>query len=496
MNKIWRRFNIVFSAAIILHMVAALHIHAANPKSEFRGAWLHTVFQEQYLKNSSEQNKTYICSLLDKLKEAGINAVIFQVRPQADAFYVSQYEPWSIFLTSEGKAPVPFWDPLKYIIEQAHIRGMELHAWLNPYRVTSSAKQIPKNSVYTRYPERFVKYGGKIYFDPGLPENRDFIANVVADIVEHYDIDAIHMDDYFYPYPVKNIPFPDDKSYKLYGKGMDRNDWRRENVNLLIEKLSQTIKDIKPWVRFGVSPFGIWRNKKSDERGSETDGLENYDSLYADVLLWTEKGWLDYLMPQLYWNIEHPVASYKTLAHWWNQYSHGRHMIIGQDIAVTFKAPDPTGESDDQSQLKAKINMSRELKNISGNCWWPGYSLVNNHCGVSDSLAVKHYINPALPPSYTWISKKCPESITQITLDGKTINWEHHSDSEELNNAARFVVYRFESDENLDYEDSDNICAITGLKSYKADRPGFYSITVLNRVNNESLPSDLIKIEE
>ncbi|MDE6468689.1 MAG: family 10 glycosylhydrolase, partial [Muribaculaceae bacterium] len=298
---------------LIIALVPAFSA-AASPKREFRGAWLHTVFQAQYKRNTTEQNKRYLATQLDSLKAAGVNAVIFQVRPQADAFYDSKIEPWSIYLTDGGKAPVPFWDPLEFMVEEAHRRGMELHAWLNPYRVTSNRKQktlLPAGHIYRKHPERFVEYGGKLYFDPGLPENREFICKVVDDIVSRYDIDGIHFDDYFYPYPIKGVQFPDDKSFAKYGVGAQRADWRRRNVDLLIEEVNSRIKTLKPWVRFGVSPFGIYRNKKTDPRGSDTNGLENYDALYADVLLWQKNGWTDYLIPQLYWELEHKPASYR-----------------------------------------------------------------------------------------------------------------------------------------------------------------------------------------
>ena len=285
---------------------AALSVAVAQaPKHEFRGAWLHTVFQGQYKNQNTEQNKAYLIGQLDSLRKVGVNAVIFQVRPQSDAFYASELEPWSRYLTDGGNAPRPFWDPLQFMIEQCHERGMELHAWLNPYRVTSNSKQtLPQNHIYHRHPERFIRYDGKLYFDPGQPENREFIGAVVDDIVARYDVDGIHFDDYFYPYPVKGKEFGDDASYRRYGNGMDRGDWRRHNVDLLIEDLHRRIAAAKPWVRFGISPFGIWRNQSSDSRGSRTSGLQNYDALYADVLLWEEEGWIDYLLPQLYWELD------------------------------------------------------------------------------------------------------------------------------------------------------------------------------------------------
>lgn len=352
-------------------LLGAAPAGASNPKHEFRGAWLHTVHQGQYAKMTPEQTKAYLCDQLDKLKAAGCNAVVFQVRPSADALYPSELEPWSRFLTGKaGEAPVPFWDPLQFMIDESHKRGMELHAWLNPYRVTTSkGEKLPANHIYHKHPERFVSYAdNKVYFDPGLPENRKFIEDVVKDIITRYDVDAIHMDDYFYPYPVKGHDFPDDKSYSEYGKGMDRGDWRRQNVDLLIEGLHNVIAENKPWVRLGISPFGIWRNKTSDPRGSDTNGLQNYDGLYADVLLWTEKGWVDYMLPQLYWELEKKVASSEKLAYWWNDNANGRHMYIGQAIEKTMDMPD-LAPSKNPTQLDHKIRLTRELPNIQGNCW-------------------------------------------------------------------------------------------------------------------------------
>ena len=365
--------------SFLLLLSAALGVSAESPKQEFRGAWLHTVYQGQYKKQTTAQNQAYLRNLLDSLQLTGVNAVIFQVRPQADAFYDSKLEPWSRFLTDDGAKPKPYWDPLQFMVEECHKRGMELHAWLNPYRVTTNAKQtLPKGHIYHKHPERFVRYDGKLYFNPGLPENREFIGKVVEDIVSRYDIDAIHFDDYFYPYPAKGKDFDDAAAFAKYGKGMARDDWRRHNVDLLIEELNTRIKKLKPWVRFGISPFGIWRNKTSDPRGSDTNGLQNYDALYADVLLWEEKGWIDYLLPQLYWELDHKAASSRILADWWNENSgHNRHLYIGQDVERCMS----------KGELGEKVEISRSRQNVAGNCWWPGYSVTRNSGGVADSLA-------------------------------------------------------------------------------------------------------------
>lgn len=492
MINLKRARTYIVTGLVLMIFATISGIAAESPKREFRGAWMHTVFQDQYLKQSTAANKKYICEQLDKLKAAGINAVFFQVRPQSDAFYKSDIEPWSRFLTSDGLAPQPFWDPLEFITAEAHKRGMELHAWLNPYRVTSSAKQVPhKKHLYHSQPSRFVTYDKKIYFDPGIPDNQEYINRIVADIVTRYDIDGVHMDDYFYPYPVAGKPFPDSKSYARYGKGKKLDDWRRDNVNRLIESLNATIKSIKPWVRFGVSPFGIWRNKKSDPRGSDTDGLANYDDLYADVLLWAEKGWVDYLIPQLYWNTDHPKASYAVLADWWNSNCTNRHVYIGQSIPVTMGKPDAV-QSADNTQLTLKIDHTRRAANIYGNCWWPAYSLTANHVGIADSLHCRHQAVHALPPVCEWLSTGEPEPVYNLHLKGNRLVWESDEVTGTNRDAIRFVVYRFTDENDFNLDDPANIVTVTPDHTFTADKPGYYVVTALDRVNNESLPSEAI----
>lgn len=484
---------------------------ATAPKREFRGAWLHTVHQGQYAKMTTEQNKAYLIGLLDSLKLTGNNAVIFQVRPSADALYPSDLEPWSRFLTgTAGKAPTPAWDPLQFMIEESHKRGMELHAWLNPYRVTTSKKEtLPDNHIGRKEPNRIVSYGGKLYFDPGLPENREFIEAVVRDIITRYDVDAIHMDDYFYPYPVKGVDFPDNKSYAQYGGDLDRGDWRRLNVNQLIEGLHKVIQEHKPWVRLGISPFGIWRNKKSDERGSDTNGLQNYDDLYADVILWTEKGWVDYMLPQLYWELEKEVASSEKLAYWWNDNANGRHMYIGQDVHKTMTKPDIDG-SKDPNQLAHKIALSRELPFIHGNCWWPGYSVTRNFKGIADSLAVKEQPNVAIIPAYTWMDNVAPEEVTNLRVKkdknvaGKVaLSWKAPVPTGVMQTAHAYGVYVFKEGEPVNLENVNAVKAVvygdvyteidrtgTGVVSYSLSglEKGKYTIvvTVFDRAWNES----------
>lgn len=487
-----------FFSVVAVMALAAMTAMAVNPKREFRGGWMHTVYQGQYAQKSTSELQKYLIDQLDKLQAAGVNAVLFQVRPSADAFYPSKLEPWSRFLTKDGKAPEPYWDPLQFMIDESHRRGMELHAWLNPYRVTTSPKEkLAPGHLYHKEPQRFVTYkgDGKMYFDPGLPENRRFIEDVVMDIVNRYDVDGIHFDDYFYPYPAKGEDFPDSASYAKYGNGMDRGDWRRHNVDMLIEEIHGKIAASKPWVRFGVSPFGIWRNKKSDPRGSDTNGLQNYDALYADVLLWSEKGWVDYLLPQLYWELEHKLASTAVLADWWNANAGPRHMYYGQDVANIMKHAD-LAPSTEKTQLRHKIELSRSLPNVQGNCWWPAYAITANVGGVADSLKNDLQSTRALVPSYPWISKAVPATPANVKAKDGKLSWTAEAPKAMVNDAVRFVVYRFDNGTKPDFENAAAIVTVTPEASFDITLPGDYYVTALNRVNTESKPSAKVTVKK
>lgn len=490
---------------ILMCLLAVLPMmsFAANPKREFRGAWLHIIGQTQYMniqqKGSAELQK-YIADQIDKLHRVGCNAVFFQVRPTADAAYISDYEPWSCWITGKrGKAPDPVWDPLQLAIEEAHKRGMELHAWLNPYRVTSSLKDVlPADHISKKNPERFFKYDGKIFFDPAYQENRDYICDIVKDITTRYDIDGIHIDDYFYPYPVAGKAIPDAESYKKFGNGESIGDWRRHNVDMLIEQMHSTIKNTKPWVRFGVSPFGIWRNKKTDPRGSDSNGLQNYDGLYADVLLWAKNGWVDYLAPQLYWELDLRVAPSRHLAHWWNDNSEGVDIYIGQDVRRTMNSADP--KAGDKNELATKVRLSRELPNIKGNVWWHGYWVTENMKGVADSLAYVHQNTVALPPAYGDQRRK-PSPVKNLQLKRKNgklyLEWDADKIQQKATDAVRFVVYSFLEDEKPDLDNVEAIMILTPQKEYLVSEDDdkdsikgmHFAVTALDRQNRESNPT-------
>ena len=466
-----------------------------TPKREFRGTWIQTVGQTRYQQMNSAAMKQYIADMVRKLDEAGINAIIFQVRPEADAFYKSNLEPWSRFLTGrQGQAPDdPSFDPLAVMIEECHKRGMELHAWLNPYRVkTSMSTQLAPNHIYWKYPERFIQYGTQLFFDPGLPENRAFICDVVRDIVSRYNVDAIHMDDYFYPYPIAGQPFPDDRSFSMYAakqgfSATQRDDWRRNNVNLLIQEIKYAIAATKPWVRFGVSPFGIYRNKKStpDGSGSETNGLQNYDDLYADVKLWAEKGWIDYNMPQLYWEIGHRAADYTTLLHWWNANNSGKQLYIGQDLKRSM----------DKNELPTKIRQSREMSFVNGNCYWYGYLILDNADEVTSLLKTEIHRAKALLPAYTHMFDGKPKKVKNLkevyTEDMHFLAWDRENDPTNPEKAKNYVVYRFRDGEKVDIRRAENIVKVTPdnfyLFPYEGGKKKYtYVVTALDAFNNES----------
>lgn len=475
---------------LVLIMLFTAKMWAENPKREFRGAWLHTVGQNHFAARTTEQNKEYLRDQLDKMQQAGINAVIFQVRPVADAFYPSEIEPWSAYLTGEsGIAPADEWDPLDFMIDECHSRGMELHAWLNPYRSVQIKDKVQPNHSTRTEPWRYITFSGRYYFDPGLPENRKLINDIVKDIVSRYDIDAIHMDDYFYPYPVKGVRFNDDKSFAKYGNGKPRNDWRRENVNKLIKELSSSIHGEKPWVRFGISPFGIWRNIGSDPKGSNSRGLQNYDDLYADVILWAKEGWIDYQAPQLYWELEHRAAPSGILADWWNANAYGRHMYFGQDVERTMNS----------DEFDKKMEISRRLPNVQGNVWWPSVSVTGNYKDVAKILSEGAQSTVALTPEYPWLACDNDRHIAaprNLSIDDGVLSWEFPlqvDDNCPVSCYAGTVIYKLSNDN--DTPDKLNAESILGVVRGEDnffilgdDIPEGTSIavTALDRINRES----------
>lgn len=384
--------NIVIGIFIIHY---SLFIAPLNAQIAFRGAWIATVANIDWPSTEAVGNdslqKAEMVWILDSLQSLGINAVIFQVRPTADALYQSEYEPSSHWLMGKQGDSLTY-DPLAWTIEQAHSRNMEVHVWLNPYRVNlakTDTSMICADHIWRKYPEWFWEYNKQWYFNPGLDVTREWICTVVQDIVYRYDIQAIHMDDYFYPYPAGGKPLPDVKTFEKYPRGFDNiEDWRRDNVNRAIQEISATIHECKDSVQFGISPFGVWRNASVDSTGSKTTaGITNYDDLYADIRLWIREGWIDYVLPQLYWEIGKKAADYETLAHWWANEVRGTNCKLYIGMAPYrlegAKKDSPWGIG---NEISRQMKLNRTIPEISGECFYSTRPLLRNPRHVCDSI--------------------------------------------------------------------------------------------------------------
>lgn len=467
------------------------------PKREFRGAWIQ-IINGQFEGMSRDQMQANLTHQLNVLQQCGINAIMFQVRGEADAMYPSPYEPWSRFLTGrQGTAPNPYWDPLAWMITECHKRGMELHAWINPFRAkTKGTKELALNHPYVKHPERFFEYDGLYLFDPGLNENRRYICQIAADIVRRYDVDGIHMDDYFYPYPVAGMTIPDQATYITHKNGIDNvDDWRRYNVNLFMEMMHDSIRAVKPWVKFGVSPFGIYHNVQpgSNIPGSNTRGLQNYDNLYADVLYWINKGWVDYNIPQIYWEIGHKAADYEELIKWWSRFAGGRPLFIGQDVERTVRAADL--KNPQRNQMSAKFGLQRGLRGIQGSCLWYSAAVVRNEGNYATALQKNYHRTPALQPLFPFIDDEAPGKPRKLKTmwmpNGYYLFWTAPKGTQEMDVARNYVVYRFEQGERIDLFNPEHIVAITPQIFYRLPyengrKKAVYVVTALDRLQNES----------
>jgi uncharacterized lipoprotein YddW (UPF0748 family) len=408
--------NLLFTLAAFLIAITS----RSQANYEFRGVWIATVDNIDWPQKNQynvDSQKVDFIRQLDLHKKNGMNAVIVQVRPSTDAFYPSRFEPWSQWLTgTQGKPPTPYYDPLQFMIEETHKRGLEFHAWCNPYRANFSIGKasIAPGHITRLHPEWFLNYGGKSYFDPGNKEGQAWVLNVIKDIVQRYDVDAIHMDDYFYPYRIAGKEFPDAKSYAIDSRGLDREDWRRSNVDSIISQLAISIKEIKPWVKFGISPFGVWRNQDKDPEGSPTKaGQTNYDDLYADILLWLQKGWIDYVAPQLYWEFGHKLVAFETLIEWWSKHTYGRHMYIGQGIYRSLESSKTSIAWKNPNELPNQIKLLRQYPTIQGSIYFSSKTFESNPNGWVDSLRNNYYNQPAQIPPMDWLPKK-PASLGRL----------------------------------------------------------------------------------
>ncbi len=490
------------SFLFIVVLLFGLHLQAQDaPLREFRGAWVATVANIDWPSSSNlsvAEQKAEIVYYFDLLQRNNFNAVIVQIRPVADAFYASQYEPWSKYLTgSQGVAPAPYYDPLAFMIEEAHKRCLEFHAWFNPYRALMNKYKNPNpfNHVTKKHPEWFVNYGKKKYFNPGLPAVQDYCIKIVSDVVKRYDIDAVHMDDYFYPYRIGKSEFPDLFAYRAYNmKNLNRDDWRRDNVNKLVKRLNIRIKSIKPHVKFGISPFGVWRNAAKDSiRGSNTTaGQTNYDDLFADVRLWQRMGWIDYCMPQLYWESGHPAVDYGTLIAWWNKNAYDRHMYIGHGIYKLGTGRKPAWKNLDE--IEHQIDETRHFKKVHGSAFYSIKFLKRNIFGINQMFRDKVYKYPALLPEMKWLPKKVDNALPprplqvqmQYATNGmKMLKW--RNDKKE-----QYAVYEIQ---NTRSRYGKKVLGITRGDYFVIDKKNSlaeYQIVKLDRLHNEGVASSLV----
>lgn len=496
-------FIILFFSLSVLNVKAQIQV--TNPKNEFRAVWIATVANIDWPKSSIDnvaKQKADFIEILDTYKKLNYNAVIVQIRSVGDAFYPSQYAPWSRFLTGkEGNAPKPYFDPLAWMIAESHARGFEFHAWLNPYRATmdlNTAILSPEHD-YFKHPEWMIKYGDKYYYNPALPEVSDRLTAVVDEVVKNYDIDAIHFDDYFYPYRIKGEVFNDIDSYQKYGNGLSIENFRRSNVNNLVKNISISIKKIKPWVQFGISPFGVWRNKSVDPKGSETEaGQTNYDDLFADPIAWMDNNWIDYLVPQLYWSVNHPKASYSKLLRWWSENSKNTAIYIGNG---SYKInADSDKKWSNPNEIPDQINITRTYKNVQGNAFFSAKSFLNKNQNVTKLLLDNQYRYPALP-------NVVPNSVKKMAIVPTANNILINPISSSFNvkyplySKVRYVmVYGAKFNSKIDVKDPSQIIDKIAFKenidtvaivipTYKLDKNTTCAITFIDFYGNESEPT-------
>ncbi len=478
------------------------------PKREMRGAWVVSYFGIDWPNKTQtpQQQRDAFITLANHHQQTGMNTLYVQVRSQCDAMYPSAIEPWSADLTAtQGVAPSPLWDPMLFTIDEAHKRGMEFHAWINPYRAVGNTANIgtfAASHVANQHPEWMLTVGTVQILNPGLPAVRDYITSVVVDILTRYDVDGIHFDDYFYP----SGTILDDDAFNADPRGFTvRGDWRRDNINLMIKRVYDSVKSIKPWVKFGVSPSGIYRNSTNPAIGSATSGLEHYTTHYADTKKWLQQGWVDYICPQVYWYIGQPGSNYGVLIPWWNDNASGRHIYIGMaGYKVGDLAQAAPWQSNSQIPDQLRMNRSATYPNVFGQSIYNTTSLKNNKLGFRDSMRLFFYQKPALLPTMLWRDNVAPAAPTALTVtrygaDSSVLSWtKPAATANELDKAKRFVIYRSELPV-VDLSNANNIVAITpyDTSAFKdATMVGstvyYYTVTALDHFHNESVSSNTV----
>lgn len=484
----------------MLLLTIAVYAQERSPKREFRGTWIATVGNIDWPSSRNVSAMEQVQELrekLSRLKEAGINAVMFQVRAECDAFYNSSIEPWSYWLTGiQGKAPEPFYDPLTVAIEEAHALGMELHAWFNPYRAVRNkdAYTLSSDHVSRKHSEWILTFGKYVMLDPGNPAVKNYIASVVAEVVKKYDVDGVHFDDYFYPFSPK-IKRQDAGSFKKYNNGYKSIDeWRRYNITSMISQVHDTIKSIKPYVKFGVSPFGIVQNHFAG-----TSGFDSYKNIYSDPLKWINNKFIDYVAPQLYWEIGKPAADYKSLLKWWSTVAGERHLYIG---LYSSKFMDKDWK--DRSEIGRQVNLNRVTDNVPGSIFFSSRTITENISGFADTLSLKLFKYAALLPLMPWIDSIPPlppvyPLVKQVGTNNLRISWNKPSAAADGDSAVGYVIYRFNKSAIPDTDLASSILLITKSNYAEFNKSEILNsvivITSLDRLQNESLSTARVEIK-
>ncbi|SEN59589.1 family 10 glycosylhydrolase [Nonomuraea pusilla] len=468
----------------------------ATPKRQLRAMWISTVANIDWpsrtgLSVSAQQSE--FRAWLDLAVQKRMNAVVVQVRPTADAFWPSPYEPWSQWLTGT-QGTNPGYDPLAFMVAEAHARNIEFHAWFNPYRIANHDDPTKLVSTHParQHPDWRFAYGGKLYYNPGIPAVRTFIEDAVMDAVSRYDIDGVHLDDYFYPYPVSGETIPDSATYATYGGGFPSvADWRRDNVNRLVQELGQRVHAAKPHVAFGISPFGIWRNSSTDPLGSRTSGLQSYDAIYADSRLWVKQGWVDYLAPQIYWHIGYSAAAYEVLTAWWSDVVKGTsvQLVVGQ-AAYRAGASGQDAAWQDPSELSDHLTDNRRHPEIAGDVYFSAKDVKADRIGAITTLVNTHYTRPALLPARGAGAAPAAPVIGSAVRGsgGVQLSW--------TGSGAYYAVYRVDGTpptaDPCFFADARNLLGTTRQTSFTdaaAPASATYYVTALTRQHQESQPS-------
>jgi len=476
--------------AFILLLSSSCAFAQAPPKREFRGAWIATVVNLDWPTSKTgdpSTQRSQLITILDGLKAAGINAVVFQIRSECDALYPSLIEPWSYWLTGlQGKAPVSPFDPLQFALDEAHKRGMEIHAWFNPYRVERIVGSYPlaANNVAVLHPDWVIQMGTYRFLNPGMRAVRDYVASVIADVVRRYDIEGAHMDDYFYQ---DGISTQDTATFRAEPRGITNiGNWRRDNVNSLLRQINDSINVIKPNVKWGISPRGIYRNGVP----AGITGNDNYSTIFTDAVAWLQGKYIDYLAPQLYWPFGGP-QDYAKLMPWWSSVKNGRHLYIGQ---APYRIVDASNWS--ATELPRQVRLNRVNAQAEGSIYFRANMGINdNPKGFKDSLMTDLYKYPALRPIMSWketIPPNNPQSLTIAKYSSSAfLGWTAPPIASDGGLADQYVVYRSTS-LPINVDDARNIVSIQGLTNYVENSlppPGvtyYYGVTALDRLQNES----------